>query len=92
MVRHDSLGATPFQMARRLQQLISSDTIKLGGNRKLKIYGMLDCKSGKRMHPKNRVFFGSEQEAKSSGYRPCGHCMPLKYKSWKTIDEQACLY
>lgn len=57
--------------------------ISLGGNRVLKIYGMLDCKSGKRMKKENRVFFKSEQEALECGYRPCGHCLPDAYKKWK---------
>lgn len=53
------------------------------GNRHLKIYGTLHCKSGKRMKKENRVFFQSEKEAMEAGYRPCGHCMNSAYKKWK---------
>lgn len=62
---------------------ISRGEILFGGNRVLKIYGTLDCKSGKRMKKVNRVFFVSEQEAGLFGYRPCGHCLPETYKKWK---------
>jgi methylphosphotriester-DNA--protein-cysteine methyltransferase len=57
--------------------------IRLGGNAKLKIYGTLDCKSGKRMKRMNRVFFMSDQQARENGYRPCGHCMKNEYLIWK---------
>ncbi|MCE7072741.1 hypothetical protein LZG74_20680 [Dyadobacter sp. CY327] len=32
---------------------------------------------------KNRVFFNSEKEAMSQGFRPCGHCMREAYLKWK---------
>jgi methylphosphotriester-DNA--protein-cysteine methyltransferase len=57
--------------------------IAFGGNKKLKIYGTLQCKSGKRMKRENRVFFVSENEAIQNNYRPCGHCLGEKYKLWK---------
>ncbi len=63
---------------------IKQTKICFGGNRKLKIYGTLQCKSGKRMKRENRVFFISEKEAIAKGYRPCGHCMNIEYKKWKT--------
>ncbi|WP_354361655.1 Ada metal-binding domain-containing protein [Pedobacter sp. UYP30] len=47
------------------------------------MYGTLQCKSGKRMKKENRAFFGSENEAIKNGFRPCGHCMKMKYKNWK---------
>lgn len=53
------------------------------GNRRLKIYGRLQCRSGKKIDPRHRVFFASEQEAIASGYRPCGHCLQKQYKTWK---------
>jgi methylphosphotriester-DNA--protein-cysteine methyltransferase len=62
---------------------IKQGEIRWGGNRVLKIFGRLDCKSGQRMKKVNRVFFLSEQEAREHGYRPCGHCMPEAYKNWK---------
>ncbi len=55
----------------------------MGGNAKLKIYGLLTCSSGKKMKKENRVFFVSEKEAIDLGYRPCGHCMKQRYQIWK---------
>jgi hypothetical protein len=65
-----------------LRSKIKKKEICLGGNSKLKIYGTLQCKSGKRMKRENRVFFASEEEALKGGFRPCGHCMRTKYKKW----------
>ncbi len=56
-------------------QLIRERKIRFAGNVKLKIYGKLNCWSGKRMKKENRVFFENETEAIQSGFRPCGHCM-----------------
>ena len=66
-----------------LLRKIRSSEIVLGGNKKLKIYGQLNCSSGIRMKKETRVFFSSEEEALSNGFRPCGHCMNEKYKDWK---------
>jgi methylphosphotriester-DNA--protein-cysteine methyltransferase len=66
-----------------LRQKIRSKEIIFGGNRRLKIYGTLKCKSGKRMQRPKRVFFSSEKEAVENGFRPCGHCMKSAYNSWK---------
>ncbi|MEZ2336149.1 Ada metal-binding domain-containing protein [Mucilaginibacter sp. RCC_168] len=72
-----------FTRGRRLKQLLDTKQIRLGGNTRLKIYGTMSCQSGKRMKPENRVFFSSEVEAISLGYRPCGHCMVQQYRRWK---------
>lgn len=69
--------------AKELRQKIRHKDICFGGNRKLKIYGRLSCRSGKRMKPQNRVFFISEKEAQQHNYRPCGHCLKAAYKKWK---------
>lgn len=66
-----------------LRRLIRTDEIQFGGNRNLKIYGHLQCHSGKRMKKRNRVFFKNEIAAKAAGFRPCGHCMKVAYKKWK---------
>lgn len=66
-----------------LRTKILRKEIILGGNKKLKIYGTLQCNSGKRMKRENRVFFSSEEEALQNGFRPCGHCLMEKYKIWK---------
>jgi len=77
MVLHSSITVNHFK------RLVKSGAILLGGNRALKIYGLLHCAAGKRMKQGNRVFFTNEQEAVALGYRPCGHCLRLKYKEWK---------
>jgi O-6-methylguanine DNA methyltransferase len=41
-----------------------------------RIYCLLECPAGKRMKPENRVHFGSVEEARASGYRPCKVCKP----------------
>ena len=70
------------------KEYLSSTPGTLGGNKKLKIYGKLDCPSAKRWIEKgkyisNRVFFENEEIAISAGYRPCSICMPNEYKEWK---------
>ncbi len=72
MWRHDELTDA------ELFRLIHAGEIALAGNRRLKIYGRLDCASGRRMQRENRVFFADEQEALRARYRPCGHCMRRK--------------
>jgi len=83
MYCYTQLGIKPFGRLRKLHQLISIGEISLGGYARNKIYGTLQCPAGKRMKPENRVFFKNEQEAILSGYRPCGVCMPEKYRIWK---------
>ena len=77
MIKHSEINK------RELIFNIKRKEITLGGNRRLKIYGTLHCKSGKRMKTQNRVFFKSEKEAKENHYRPCGHCMKNKLKLWQ---------
>ncbi len=55
----------------------------LGGHRRLKIYGRLDCPSAARyiakgQYVQHRVFFPNEETAIAAGYRPCAVCMPEK--------------
>ncbi len=69
MLKHFELSKTD------IFQLIRERKIRFAGNVKLKIYGKLNCWSGKRMKKENRVFFENETEAIQSGFRPCGHCM-----------------
>lgn len=77
MIQHSKI--TDFELPNK----IKNDEICFGGNQKLKIYGTLKCSSGKRMKRENRVFFCSEEEAKTNGFRPCGHCMKTAYLKWK---------
>ena len=76
MILHEDIDST------ELASFIRKGDIAFGGNRRLKIYGRLNCRSGKRMGMRNRVFFGTEAEAIAAGYRPCGHCMKEKYAEW----------
>ena len=59
----------------------------VGGTRRLRIYGRLDCPSALRALPKgyakHRVFFADEATARAAGYRPCGVCMRPAYARWK---------
>jgi len=68
---------------KELRTAIRIGNIQFGGNTKLKIYGLLNCSSGKRMKRTNRVFFETEEEALAEGYRPCGNCMRFSYQKWK---------
>lgn len=70
------------------KQYLSETPGTLGGHKKLKIYGRLDCPSAlkyieKGQYVKQRVFFADEETAIAAGYRPCGVCMKEKYKKWK---------
>ena len=63
----------------------------LGGNRRAKIYGRLDCPSANRAlrqagYVKWRVFFADEATAIAAGYRPCGNCMRSEYRAWKAAS------
>ena len=60
----------------------------LGGHRKDKIYGTLNCAGAARWiakghYVKQRVFFADEKTAIAAGFRPCANCLPEKYKKWK---------
>jgi len=62
----------------------------LGGHRRQKIYGRLDCRAAKQAiarggYVKDRVFFIDERTARAAGYRPCAVCMPAEYKLWKAV-------
>jgi methylphosphotriester-DNA--protein-cysteine methyltransferase len=64
----------------------------LGGHRRTKIYGRLDCraalaalrrKTARSGYLKQRVFFANEADARAAGYRPCAVCLPDAYAKWK---------
>lgn len=60
----------------------------LGGHRRTKIYGRLDCPSALRAiaaggYRAQRVFFADEHTAVAAGYRPCASCLPGAYRRWK---------
>lgn len=60
----------------------------LGGHRRTKGYGRLDCPAALRWIAKghytaHRVFFADEGAAIAAGYRPCAVCLPERYREWK---------
>ena len=62
---------------------------QLGGYRKDRIYGRLDCRNAlmhiaKGHYVAQRVFFLDEETAIAAGYRPCSRCMGDKYLVWKS--------
>lgn len=65
-----------------LRALIRKGKVCFGGYLPGKIYGRLDCSSGRCMKALNRVFFASEEEALAEGFRPCGNCMKAAYRIW----------
>jgi hypothetical protein len=81
----------------KLYQLVGADGTRvtsttkgtLGGYRKDRRYGRLDCKAARRAldngggYAQQRVFFADEATAIAAGYRPCAVCMPAEYKAWK---------
>ena len=74
------------------EEYLSNTPGILGGNKRLKIYGKLDCSSAnkwikKGYYVKDRVFFIDEATAIKAGYRPCGVCMAKEYEKWKKQQE-----
>ena len=72
---------------------LSAQPGQLGGYRKNRIYGRLDCKSANRAIAKggyvsHRVFFKDEETAVRAGYRPCAKCMPEKYTQWTATRKE----
>ncbi|MCO6057931.1 metal-binding protein [Pseudomonas sp. MOB-449] len=64
----------------------------LGGHRKTRLYGRLDCPSALRAiarggYVTHRVFFLDEATARAAGYRPCARCMGASYRRWKAHRE-----
>jgi methylphosphotriester-DNA--protein-cysteine methyltransferase len=71
------------------REVLSSSRGKLGGHRKNKVYGRLDCPGALRWiakghYVKQRVFFADEATAVAAGYRPCASCMLDEYRAWKS--------
>ncbi|MFT3675658.1 MAG: Ada metal-binding domain-containing protein [Chitinophagaceae bacterium] len=64
-------------------RLIHAQQIKWACHKRLRIYGTLRCRSGKRMKRENRVFFMTEKAAQLAGFRPCAHCCHTAYLKWK---------
>ena len=65
----------------------------LGGHRRTRIYGRLDCAAALRAlarggYVAHRVFFPDEATARAAGYRPCAVCMPRQYQRWKAVSSR----
>ncbi|USQ78521.1 metal-binding protein [Ornithinimicrobium faecis] len=63
----------------------------LGGYRRSRIYGRLDCPAALRAMAQggnvtHRVFFADEATAVAAGYRPCGRCLPKQYAEWRAAQ------
>jgi AraC family transcriptional regulator of adaptative response / DNA-3-methyladenine glycosylase II len=61
---------------------------KLGGHRRGRGYGRLDCPTALRWiarghYVRHRVFFADEPAAIAAGFRPCAHCLPERYAAWR---------
>ena len=66
----------------------STEKGTLGGHRRTKIFGRLDCRAALRAiarggYVRYRVFFADSATATRAGYRPCADCMPDAYRAWK---------
>ena len=60
----------------------------LGGHRRTRIYGRLDCRAARRAiarggYVDHRVFFAEAANAEAAGYRPCAVCLPERYAAWR---------
>jgi len=78
MLRHDAI--TDAELRARLR----NGSLTMAGNRRLKIYGRLDCPAGRRMRRGSRVFFADASAAGAAGYRPCARCCWAAYDVWKS--------
>ena len=72
------------------REALSETPGALGGHRRNRIYGRLDCAGAKRWiakghYVKQRVFFADEATGIAAGYRPCANCMPDEYRAWKVV-------
>lgn len=73
---------------------LSSTPGLLGGHRKTRVYGRMDCRAALRAlarggYREHRVFFADEATAIACGYRPCGTCMLEAYARWKAAQATA---
>ncbi len=73
-------------------EVLSETPGTLGGHRRSRIYGRLDCPGALRWiarghYVAHRVFFADEETAVAAGYRPCAQCLPERYAAWKALAE-----
>ncbi len=66
----------------------------LGGHRRRRVYGRLDCPTALSLIRRGmfrvdqRVFFATEADAVAAGYRPCGSCLRDGYREWRQSADQ----
>jgi hypothetical protein len=70
------------------REMTSTTPGTLGGHRRSKVYGRLDCPGALRWiarghYVRHRVFFADEETAIAAGYRPCAVCLREAYAVWK---------
>lgn len=68
----------------------------LGGHRRGRLYGRLDCPSALRAvalggYVKHRVFFADAATAIAAGYRPCAVCLPERHRDLEVAAEHRAL-
>lgn len=79
----------PYRLLGADGQLRPSPTpATLGGHRRSRIYGRLDCRAALQAlarggYVRYRVFFADADSAVAAGYRPCAVCLPGAYAQWK---------
>jgi hypothetical protein len=76
------------------REVLSPEPGTLGGHRRNKVYGRLDCAGALRWiakghYVRHRVFFADEGTAIAARYRPCANCLPAEYKAWKAAQRPA---
>ncbi len=82
---HDASGSKRYILLGADRQPYASGLRgKLGGHRRSRVYGRLDCPGALRWIEKghyvhHRVFFADETTAIGAGYRPCARCLPEEY-------------
>ncbi|WP_347905826.1 metal-binding protein [Pseudomonas purpurea] len=72
------------------QPIRSAERGTVGGHRRSRLYGCLDCPAALRAiarggYVAHRVFFKDEATARAAGYRPCAVCMARAYTEWKAL-------
>ncbi len=77
------------------KEVLSATPGTLGGHRRTKVYGRLDCPAALRAlrrggpYARFRVFFANAETAVAAGYRPCAVCLPDDYRRWRDADPPA---
>jgi methylphosphotriester-DNA--protein-cysteine methyltransferase len=66
----------------------------LGGHRRTKVYGRLDCPGAlswiaRGKYVQHRVFFADAHAAVSAGFRPCARCLPHEYAQWRSTHPRS---